>query len=212
MRVHKVTQCEDIHSIAAQYRIADWQAIYNHDANERLRQFRPDPNDLHPGDIVYIPDTEPLSFKIATDQSHTIKIPLPKVQIHLEISDGEGPQEDMDYLLTFPGGEIKNKTTASGAVIARVPAHVTQATVTFFPIDLEPRTYSLSLCGMNPKEEISGIQARLQNLGYYNGQIDEDYGYVTFEALAKFQDDHGLTPTGQPDQVTLDLINPKYTA
>jgi hypothetical protein len=55
---------------------------------------------------------------------------------------------------------------------------------------------------LDPVGEVTGVQARLANLGYYDGPIDGDAGQVTSAAIAQFRREHGL-PLG--DQVDDDL-------
>lgn len=46
-------------------------------------------------------------------------------------------------------------------------------------------------------------QARLRQLGYYRGPIDGDFGRGSRTALARFQRDRGLRPTGHLDRNTI---------
>jgi len=43
----------------------------------------------------------------------------------------------------------------------------------------------------------SAVQQSLSQQGYYNGPIDGDIGPGSSSAIANYQSDHGLTPTGQ---------------
>jgi peptidoglycan hydrolase-like protein with peptidoglycan-binding domain len=44
--------------------------------------------------------------------------------------------------------------------------------------------------------EVTRVQKRLQNLGYFNGNITSNFGSQTRDALLKFQQDRGLTADG----------------
>ncbi|NJL85716.1 MAG: peptidoglycan-binding protein [Leptolyngbyaceae cyanobacterium SM1_1_3] len=58
--------------------------------------------------------------------------------------------------------------------------------------------------------EVLQLQLRLQQLGYYNESVDGAYGAKTKQALASFQRDSGLPPTGNIDPLTIQqLQNPK---
>lgn len=46
-------------------------------------------------------------------------------------------------------------------------------------------------------------QSRLRELGYYRGPVDGDFGRGSRAALARFQRDRGLRPTGSLDERTL---------
>lgn len=45
-------------------------------------------------------------------------------------------------------------------------------------------------------DDVIELQARLQNIGYYNGKIDGAYGWGTYWALRNFQQDFGLPIDG----------------
>ncbi|MGE7759428.1 spore cortex-lytic enzyme [Peribacillus sp. NPDC097895] len=45
-------------------------------------------------------------------------------------------------------------------------------------------------------DDVIELQARLQNIGYYNGKIDGVYGWGTYWALRNFQQDFGLPIDG----------------
>ncbi len=54
----------------------------------------------------------------------------------------------------------------------------------------------------NPVGRISGVQQRLQNLGYAPGRADDIVGPKTRVALIKFQNTVGLPTTGKADKET----------
>lgn len=45
-------------------------------------------------------------------------------------------------------------------------------------------------------DEVQRVQQRLKDLGYYDGQVDGQYGAGTAEAVRLFQEQHGLTGDG----------------
>lgn len=49
-------------------------------------------------------------------------------------------------------------------------------------------------------------QLRLRELGYYRGGIDGSFGHGSRSALARFQRDHGIRPTGWLDEHTLHAL------
>ena len=51
--------------------------------------------------------------------------------------------------------------------------------------------------------QVSEIQSRLKNLGYYNGAVDGIFGTQTRDAVIKFQKKNGLTPDGIVGSKTL---------
>ncbi len=50
--------------------------------------------------------------------------------------------------------------------------------------------------------EVSGVQQRLSQWGYYNGPVDGVYGYETFRAVQNFQRNNGLPQDGVVGKAT----------
>ena len=57
-----------------------------------------------------------------------------------------------------------------------------------------------------PDKVIADVQAVLQQMGYYTGEVDGLLGPLTREALTAYQADQGLTPTAAIDEPTLDSL------
>jgi hypothetical protein len=57
-----------------------------------------------------------------------------------------------------------------------------------------------------PDKVIADVQAELQQMGYYKGEVDGLLGPMTREALAAYQADQGLTQTAAIDEPTLDSL------
>jgi hypothetical protein len=57
-----------------------------------------------------------------------------------------------------------------------------------------------------PDRVIASVQAVLQEMGYYRGEVDGLLGPLTREALTAYQADHGLTTTAAIDEPTLDSL------
>ena len=58
-----------------------------------------------------------------------------------------------------------------------------------------------------PDKVIADVQAVLQEMGYYKGEVDGLLGPLTREALTAYQADNGLTTTAAIDQPTLDSLD-----
>ena len=57
-----------------------------------------------------------------------------------------------------------------------------------------------------PDKVIADVQAVLQEMGYYRGEVDGLLGPLTREALTAYQTDNGLTTTAAIDEPTLDSL------
>ena len=58
-----------------------------------------------------------------------------------------------------------------------------------------------------PDKVIADVQAVLQEMGYYTGEVDGLLGPLTREALTAYQTDNGLATTAAIDQPTLDSLD-----
>jgi hypothetical protein len=57
--------------------------------------------------------------------------------------------------------------------------------------------------GLAPDQIVAGVQAKLQQLGYYTYSIDGKMGPLTQSAIARYQRDHRMSITSGIDQPTL---------
>ena len=57
-----------------------------------------------------------------------------------------------------------------------------------------------------PDQVIADVQAALQDMGYYKGEVDGLIGPLTREALTGYQRDNGMTVTAVIDEPTLDSL------
>jgi Putative peptidoglycan binding domain len=57
-----------------------------------------------------------------------------------------------------------------------------------------------------PDQVIADVQAELQDMGYYQGEVDGLLGPLTREALTAYQADQGLATTAAIDEPTLDSL------
>jgi putative peptidoglycan binding protein len=57
-----------------------------------------------------------------------------------------------------------------------------------------------------PDQVIADVQSELQQMGYYQGEVDGLLGPLTRDALSAYQADQGLTQTAVIDEPTLDSL------
>ncbi|MEM1432906.1 MAG: peptidoglycan-binding domain-containing protein [Pseudomonadota bacterium] len=75
---------------------------------------------------------------------------------------------------------------------------------------LEDENIPLEVGAIDPLEEPSGVQARLNNLGYFCGAIDGVVDTLTENAIREFQREHDLEVTGAADDQTLAALRDQF--
>lgn len=201
---HTVRQGECLVSIAKMYGFEDPSEIYQDANNADLRQRRPNPNLLYPGDTIVIPAHELKAFDLATGQRHRVVVQVPKRKIRVRMLDARRePMKNMPFKIEAGGRVYEGQSDGDGIVEKTVPAEVEAATLSIGDV-----TVPLQLGHLNPNDNtqdngVSALQARLKNLGYAPGRIDGRIGPRTRAALRRFQADNDLEVTGEPDDATL---------
>src|SRR5262249_39745527 len=72
------------------------------------------------------------------------------------------------------------------------------------------REYYLQLGYTGPIDTINGAQARLYDLGYYDGPVDGNLNGHTRSGIVVFQMKHKLPVTGNYDQATQDKLKERF--
>ena len=201
---HTVRQGESIPSIAERYGFNDWNVLYQHGENGDLRSLRPDPNVLAPGDKVFIPTKEQKYVEVATEQTHRFQLSRRMEQIRLVLEDEDGTVfAGKKYVLTVGSIEVEGTTDGDGVLEEEVPAIADEAELQVWLEDgAAPMVWKLDIGRLDPIDTVSGVQARLNNLGFDSGPEDGDLGEQTAAALKAFQQRMGLEPSGILDDET----------
>jgi N-acetylmuramoyl-L-alanine amidase len=200
---HVVAQGDSLSSIAKRYGFADYEVIYDHPDNAGFKKKRPNPNLIFPGDRIVIPDREIKEVERATGKSHRFTLKRPKAVVRIVFEDNEGkPLKNAEYELSFLTEVRKGKTDGDGKLEEKVPLDVGAAQLVIANTTIQLSIGHLNPIDETPDEGISGIQARLHNLGYDPGPADGRLSARTHAALAAFQHEHGLDPTGAPDEAS----------
>lgn len=202
---YTVKQGDCLSSLAAQRGLKDWRSIYNHPENAAFQQQRPNPNVTAPGDRVYIPDREALSKSGDVDSRNTYVLARDKTSLRLVVADEDGqPYKQVEYELTIGKDTYQGKTDSSGLVQHLIDAEASSGVLTVRWDGPPARrcTWRLKLGHLDPASEITGIQARLNNLGYKAGPVDGTLGPLTHAAVRAFQEKYQLTVDGDPGPIT----------
>lgn len=193
-REHTVKLGECLTSLAAHYGFSDFAVIWSHPRNARLRQTRHNPNVLNPGDVVFIPEHTHKPLSRATGQSHQFVMKRATAMLKILLQDRDGmPLSAARYTLEVAGQTRTGATAADGLLQEEVPAHATSGELTLHALDLH---LPLQIGHLDPINQgvperplVLGIQSRLQNLGFYAGEVTGVFDAETQVSLARFQHD-----------------------
>jgi hypothetical protein len=217
---HEVKAGEHMVRICAENKQRDYRPIWDHADNKSLTQERKNPNLLLPGDIVTLPDAKAKTVTVKTEKRHKFEV-SGKLELDFRIviidendkpiadknvdflkkdnivtSDGDGKVEQIDLPFAFELGSMSFKyRTIDLSTRGTQPPDLWQGEEV-----VEPR-FVVAIGHLDPLETVSGVQARLNNLGYYAGEI----GYADEDAIAvkcaveEFEVEHGLKPKGDPE-------------
>ena len=198
---HEVQQGDCIFSIAFERGFfAD--TIWNHANNAELKKKRKDPTVLMPGDVVFVPDKRLKEVPRPTGQMHKFQCKnTPKI-LRIQFKYIDTPLKDMDYKIDIDGLEKKGKTDGMGWLKQAISPNAKLAKVTL----ADGSEYELTLGSLDPVDEVTGLQGRLNSLGLYEGSIDGQLNDETRIALKLFQLTNDLEATGEADGKTKDLL------
>lgn len=209
MKSHVVQQGEYLAAIAHGYGFHDWHVIYDHPANADFRKRRPNPNVIFPGDVIQIPPLEDKQVPRSTGSMHTFKVKLPKVKLKIVMKGAGGEAfAGYAYRLEIGGASYQGTTDDKGTVEQEVPVQASDGKLIIEELGLEApiKVGDLDpICNDDDQESvITGIQARLNNLGFFCGQVDGVLGPRTKAALMAFQHTElgREEPDGEPDEET----------
>jgi len=149
---------------------------------------------------VAIPESEALRFEGGTDQRHRFEVERPRVHLRLVLADANSvPLADVEWTLDVDGRQHDGRTADDGLVEVAVRPTVP---VAFLTVALDPddplltERLEIQLGGLDPIDSVSGAQARLNNLGFDCGAVDDDEGERTAAAVAAFRSSAGIEEEG----------------
>lgn len=197
---HEVKQGEHLIRIANAYGFSGYRPIWDHPENAALKKRRTDPNILYPGDVVYIPDRETKQERCVTGQRHRFRLERQPCLLRLVLKDIDSrPIANTDCTLQAESEVYQLVTDSGGLVEQAIPKEAEQG-----KLIIPERELALRIGHLDPANEPSGQQGRLNNLGYFAGppgQPDEE-GLLR-SAIEEFQCDQKLPVSGACDAGTL---------
>lgn len=228
---HVVAEGECINSIANDYGHY-WKTIWDDGGNAELKDKRKNPDLLLPGDKLVIPPLDLTPQDGATEKRHRFRrkgVPIELVIVVMEESKDDRtfeidvqtikpwqyndapkkndpapkpkPEANQPYKLVLDGKAYEGKTDGDGVLKQKIMPDVQGGKLTIRPGTAGERIIEIQLGQMDPVTEPSGAAKRLNNLGYYCPISNEFTEELTY-ALMRFQNDHGVKPTGDLDAAT----------
>jgi hypothetical protein len=202
---YTVQQGDHLSKIAKDFGFSDYQTIWDHPNNSNLKKQRENPNVLYPGDSLFIPDRQVREESRATDQKHTFKKKATNLKLRIILEDQyEKPIADAPCLLTLGVKSLKVTTDGIGKIEQEIDPDAHEATLIIQDpqTPFENTTIAIKIGDLDPVTELSGQITRLNNLGYFAGDVDQPDRLAFESAVEEFQCDHGLKVDGICGPVT----------
>jgi hypothetical protein len=206
MPEHEVEQGDCLSSLASQNGLY-WESVWALPQNLALRTKRKNPNILFPGDTVFVPEKELRYEDRRVDQRHQFVMKGEPVKLKIRFLAAGKPIAGETYLLKIAGQNLQGKTDSSGILEQQIPPDTTEATLILGKEKLE---FPLEIGCLDPSAEVSGVQGRLNNLGFHCGAVDGIAGPLTRSALLTFQETYELDQTGKPDTATCEKLRSQH--
>ena len=151
----------------------------------------------------------PASVAPGDEHYNALRLPGHYIDMVLRYEYGER-LANVRYELEVSGITIKGQTDEKGRFQAKVPAKEVEGKLTIWLVENDPAaclTLTILINGLAPITEISGVQARLNNLGLNAGSVTGEMNDTTKAAILEFQELLEYEkPTGQLDQETLEML------
>lgn len=217
-KTHIVEKNESIYSIAAKYNFFNPDTLYEHPDNADLQEKRPKNDNgnvlLKEGDEVVIPDKTTKDASASTGGSNSFTLKRKKQKLALCLQNQEGtPYANKPWRLEVDGIKIpfEGSTDGDGLMEQELPVDCKfgkltlrtnegngTPTVVVWDVDIGG--------GLDPVDEVTGIQQRLHNLGIPTGKVDGIYGPLTEGCIQYFQSLHNLKIDGDAGPKTQAIL------
>lgn len=208
MRRYIIRQGDYLTKLAHRFGV-DADSLWDHPENAELRARRPDRDQLHPGDVLHVPESNAPGLRVARGGSLVARGHVPEVEIRLALKDRAGaPIANVAFQVEgVSANPISGQTTGEGVAAFCVPVHVETCRLVLS----KGPTYVVRVGHMDPASEPSGALKRLVHLGYlpYGDaeDLDTEDGRDMFRcALRRLQEDAGLEPNGEWNTATKDAL------
>ena len=137
-------------------------------------------------------------MQCATETRHQFELKVPKARLKLKLMKGFQPRANLPYVFEVEEQRLEGETSGEGLIDIEVPATATTGSLLLRDGDSEEQ-HTIRIGHLDPDGATTGVQARLNNLGFSAGAVDGDEGERTRAAIAAFQVSQDLSVTGVVD-------------
>ena len=190
---HIARQGDCLASIAAEHGIHDVHEVRGHADNEALREQRPTPTVLAPGDVVAVPERTPRTFSCREGGQHRFVAQLPRTRLRIRLVQHGEALAGEPFVVEVGGRRIEGTTDGDGLLDVPVPALEHVALVA---LERAGEAFAVGLGQLDPLDSDSGIAQRLGSLGFGPAAPGSE---SLAGAIARFRQAHGLDAGGGAD-------------
>lgn len=210
---HIVTPGECFSSIAKKYGFGDPDMLYHHPSNTKLRALRPNKHLLEANDIVHIPAAQKKTVSIVAGKQNVLVLKGKVCLFNLEIAEFNGkPLTHAAYLLEVSNRKYTGVTNASGKITQVIDSGAKKGKLWVYLDENKHNSlfWNLQFGQLTPCQTVAGVQARLNNLGYYcaneKGEVDQS----TQAAIIQFKSQNNFAPNPEIDELFLSALIETY--
>lgn len=182
-----------------------WETLWNDSNNAELKKARKDPFVLLPGDQLHIPELRKRFEDGPTEQRHRFRRKGMPAKFRIVLLEEDQPRANIPYILNIDGDITKGTTDGEGKIERSIPPNARRGKLTVGE-GAKQQEYVLNLGWTDPIDEVTGLQSRLANLGFYDGPVNGELSPATYSALRLFQEKNDLEPTGEADEATREKL------
>jgi hypothetical protein len=216
MRPYVVRQGDYLFQLAQRWGF-DADEVWNAQENAVLRETRPNPQQLAPGDILQIPEERAPPPSFASGGTRRYRAEVPRVEVRFTLREGLDPLADEPYEVHGVGREtLEGTTDGEGTLSVAVPVTTRQVEIRFPEMRL---AVPVLVGGLDPIDTPSGVAQRLANLGMtgFSSQLLDHRSPLPPEqleelAIRRFQSAYGLAVTGVLDEETRTALDGAHSA
>lgn len=177
---HVVSAGEWLQSICRDLLVRDPKRVWEHAENAKIKQTRKE-QELHPGDVLFIPEPRPKKETCADKAKHTFKVASFTEDFTLKLQEPDGsPMKNLKYRLVLGDYEFNASTDGDGK-IEHKKLVLRSGTQGVLEVPDRGLRYPIAMGALNPGDKtegdepnyddgLSGIRQRLNNLGYFAGE------------------------------------------